>query len=162
MTIFPFELCQEGHIPIRTILSVDPGTTGAWSFFDSVTMMCAVGKLRYLDGILDETDLPKCDLGMVFIEQVHSNPKFGVKSCFVFGSSFGQLRYFAKLRTSRTILIPSQRWKKEMGLIKEPKTASVSLARNYGLPSPINNHNIAESFLLGLYGIGQLQKGVYL
>lgn len=61
-----------------------------------------------------------------------------------------------------TVYTPlANKWKADMGLVGKPKTASIDLAISLGANAIYikNNHNIAEAYLLGVYGKDKYDTG---
>jgi hypothetical protein len=135
------------------LLAIDPGKSGAYALFER--NHCTVSLLEWAvvpqSGLLLlRTEFPYAE--RVVLEKVHSQPLWGAKSSFLFGETYGQI--IKAIRFPQAIeLLPSQRWKRAMGLFKKTKEDSLALAYSKGLPNDVTDHNMAEAFLMGVYAL---------
>ena len=104
------------------------------------------------------------DITHVFLEKVSAMPGQGVTGMFRFGQNLGQWQgLLSGLQLPYTMVTP-QAWKKQAGLIKSPKGASIILARQLW---PENSEDFkyktadegrAEAALIARYGWMQLNE----
>jgi crossover junction endodeoxyribonuclease RuvC len=124
-------------------IGIDPGLTGAIASIspDGVTVedMPAqpklFGKGRQVD-VYALTDLLDLIIGAradepwtVILEQVAAMPKQGVSSMFSLGDSYGAVRGVVASKGLPLALVRPQAWKGRCGLLRSPKQASLTLAR---------------------------------
>lgn len=113
------------------IVGIDPGLTGALALLDGA-------KLTYIEdmpvynkrasGRLIGEIISRWDPDYVVIEDVHSMPKQGVASSFLFGLNTGIVIGAVQASGVPMVKIGSGRWKMQMGLRGKPKDASRGLA----------------------------------
>ena len=121
------------------IIGIDPGISGAISFFEEGQIkeviempIMADGKKNkkqingpqiYNEISLRINKLKKKDI-VVAIEQISAMPGQGVTSMFNFGQSFGVLKGICSAMQLSMYFIRPAKWKKYFGLIKTEKDAS--------------------------------------
>ena len=148
-----------------TLLSVDPGKTGAVAYFTNGTL-CGVhdpvdGNLarRFSDLLLDCLDFRH--RVTVVIEKVNGVPGQSGPASFNFGYGAGALYGVCLGLGVEPVLIPPATWKWQMGLKHADKKASVALAAKRWGPQHfhlVKHDGRAEAALLGAYYLEQ-QKG---
>ncbi len=120
------------------IISIDPGLTGAVTFFhddsgiDFIDMPTATktnGKGRQVCAyqLTHALSFAK-DIKYAVIERVHAMPGQGVSSTFSFGRSLGIIEALIAYRNIPTVWVTPQKWKKHFGLIGKDKDAARTLA----------------------------------
>ena len=130
------------------IIGIDPGATGAIAFniggyvevYDLPIVRTPLkrrtkkgkkkteGRLDYekFRELIHQFSVSSADI--VVFEKVHSMPGNSPSTSFTFGRIVGQLEGVLSGSTEITYVTP-QAWKKYHGLLKQPKEASVELAR---------------------------------
>ena len=137
----------------QMILGIDPGISGAISFFsddgdllgvkDMPTM--ALGKKKQinaagLSSFLDYTqnefnfrndwcDDKKCLSQVAYLEKVNAMPGQGVSSMFNFGMGYGAIQGVLAANGIPFHLVTPQKWKKHHGLIGKEKDCARTLAQ---------------------------------
>jgi crossover junction endodeoxyribonuclease RuvC len=95
------------------------------------------------------------DIKVCYIENVQAFNGQGVTSSFNFGESFGILQGIVAAKGIEIIFVTPQKWKKEVGLIKADKEASIPVVKAiFGaecLPAAIS-HDLADACLIAWYG----------
>lgn len=129
---------QKQHAPTG-ILGVDPGNSGALvlfepesreiEIFDMPTLKAKRGKdAKDVDGysLAILVDSIKHRIKRAVVEQVHSRPRQAGQ--FTFGVGYGRVLGVIESNLIPIILVPSSKWKPEMGLRGADKAASIALA----------------------------------
>lgn len=138
------------------IVSADPGITGALAVYDHGSLE-SVHDMPVYDGQVDggalaqmfEEWLPD----MIVVEHVQPMPRNGSIASFSLGKNYGIIIGTAMaLRHPLTKMRPSE-WKRRMGLLKKPKSASQQLAIElWPQHAPMfrlaKHHNRAEAALI--------------
>lgn len=154
------------------LLGVDPGILGGVASFKAgkfhavhKTPIIKGGKGKSQHDLQEMTDLLKSYqvLGVkkIYIERVHSMPAQGVASSFNFGMAYGLwLGLFAGMRIPFELVTP-QRWQKD--LLRDlpgadPKVRG-RLYLSQAFPELKIPKNLVDSFLIGLWGVRQEQRG---
>ena len=121
------------------IIGIDPGITGAISFFedgelkdviDMPTMASGNKNKKQINGsqIFNEISLriqnQKSENINVVVEQVSAMPGQGVTSMFNFGQSFGAIKGICAAMQLPMYFVRPAKWKKYFNLIKSEKQAS--------------------------------------
>ena len=121
------------------IIGIDPGISGAISFFEEgyikeviemPTMAEGKKNKKQINGpqIYNEISKRISEIGkknvIVVIEQVSAMPGQGVTSMFNFGQSFGVLKGICSAMQLSMQFVRPTKWKKYFGLIKAEKDAS--------------------------------------
>ena len=113
------------------IVGIDPGLGGALALLDAAKlthlMDMPVFNKRVAGRLVGE-QLALWEPDYVVIEDVHSMPKQGVASSFLFGLNTGIVIGAVQATGVPMIKISSGRWKMQMGLRGQPKDASRGLA----------------------------------
>lgn len=113
------------------IVGIDPGLTGAIACLDGAKLVDWVDMPVYnkrVNGQLVAQTLKEMEPDYVVVEDVHSMPKQGVASSFLFGLNTGIVIGAVQASGYPMIRIQSGRWKMQMGLRGKPKDASRGLA----------------------------------
>jgi len=165
------------------IIGIDPGITGAISFFDNdgellgvedmptkplggkrqvdSEMFCKIIDARLIN--LDTYFDPFCSYWPVaYLEKVHAMPGQGVVSMFNFGMGYGAVQGVLASREVDVVLVTPQAWKKYHGLIGKDKDSARLLAqRLYPQASLSRKKDIgrADAMLIGDYGVQQQRIG---
>ena len=151
------------------IVAFDPGSqNGAFAVFENgeflecgelpTTPMTATDKKPQINAaLLAEVlgNLPHRERLLAVVERVNPNPKFGASN-FNFGASFGIIIGVLGALKIPCVMVPAVRWKKALGLIKQNKDASRTMAMQlYPLCAPFltlkKHHNRADAILIGHY-----------
>ena len=121
------------------IIGIDPGISGAISFFEEGQIKEVIEMPIMADGkknkkqingpqIYNEISKRTNEVGIknivVVIEQVSAMPGQGVTSMFNFGQSFGVLKGICSAMQLSMQFVRPTKWKKYFGLIKAEKDAS--------------------------------------
>lgn len=154
------------------IVGIDPGLKGGIAFYSPTELLALrtptvevpyvkKGKKRTrFDMDLDECRklLQSQPISHAFLEKVSAMPGQGVTGMFRFGQNLGQWQgLLAGMDIDYTLVTP-QKWKRQAGLIKADKGASVELARNTWPNYPelfrfkTADEGRAEASLIALYG----------
>lgn len=141
-------------------MGIDPGLSGAWALIDSAGGYVSAGDMHNEDGrvltrhvwaeMLMATNTNKV---RVAVERVHSMPKQGVATTFVFGAAYGCALALGNMFDEPAVLITPNQWKKFYGLDAD-KNKSSQLAREMWPDAPIKlkKHNgRAEALLIANY-----------
>lgn len=142
------------------IMGVDPGISGAVSFFFpenpgqiAIYDMPFVGKEVNASELFDIVASFSPDVAI--IESVHAFKGQGVSSSFNFGVSYGVIRGVVGSLKIRTHLVAPTKWKKYFSLPAD-KEAARALAIRHWPESPHfrrkKDHGRSEAALLALYG----------
>ena len=111
---------------MTTTVGIDPGLTGAIAFLEpgqpSVEDAPVVNREMNPAGMVALLRGP--DIGLAVIERVGAMPKQGVASTFRFGFGCGVGRGVVAAMGIPIMLVTPQEWKREFGLIGQPKEAS--------------------------------------
>ena len=143
------------------VCGIDPGKTGAIALIEAINGKVLIhdiplnAKGNFIDS-LGITDILK-NTDTIWLEQVASRPHDGRSSLAGFMTIYGGLRATCLLTGKDTKLILPQVWKKKLSLIKQPKDASLDLAKElYPEASHYlkrkKDHNRAEALLIAHYG----------
>ena len=160
------------------IVGIDPGLKGGIAFYNPDklsahrTPTVAVpyvkkGKKR----TRNDMDLDACrellsrpDISHVFLEKVGAMPGQGVTGMFRFGQNLGHWQgLLAGMNLPYTMVTP-QAWKKQAGLIKADKGASIILARELWPDNSVEfkykttDEGRAEAELMARYGYEEIGK----
>lgn len=153
------------------IVSIDPGNSGGLAFLGTrgsrllalhsmpLRETLSAGHTRWMiDGEhiaqLIRANQPVCAV----VERVSSRPGQGVAGVFAFGRGFGVIEGVLESLAVPITYVAPQVWKRHHGLIKQPKRASLELARKLypEAEMPLVKHEgRAEAILIGLYKIQQ-------
>lgn len=147
--------------PSHCVMGIDPGLSGAISFFfpshpDRVIaedMPAAGGEV---DAATLAQRIKQIGPDVCILEAVGAMPKQGVSSTFKFGASYGAVRGVLAALQVRTVLVRPAVWKKALHLDKD-KEKSRALALRTFAASPEHfarkkDHSRAEAALLAMYG----------
>lgn len=155
------------------VLGADPGLSGAFSVLECAPncvprlVSCldapVVGikaKRRLAVGKIAEWLVP-LEAEQAFIERAQGMPDQGASSTFIYGRATGAaeatiLLCGVRLRTAEPTV-----WKRDMGLLKQGKAASLQLARTAirgaaEILAREKDHNRAESMLIAVFGAHKL------
>ena len=162
----------------KYIIGIDPGLSGAIAVFndqfgligvrDMPVMAALVGRGRVVDCI-ELAKLFKAFAGhdvICIIETVSSMPGQGVASMFKFGKAAMAPEAMAHLMGFKVSMVTPQKWKRAAGLIKKPKEASLSKAKElYPEMSELfrlkKHEGRAEAVLIGYFGAAFVGPGVF-
>jgi len=156
------------------ILSIDPGNSGGLAFMgtrDATLLRLlsmplidsqSAGHTRHLiDGgvvaQLVSVHRPVCAV----VERVSSRPGQGVAGVFAFGRGVGTLEGVLQAERVPITYVAPQVWKRHHGLIKQPKKASLELARELYPDADlrlVKHEGRAEAILIGLWKIEMWRK----
>lgn len=156
------------------IVSIDPGNNGGIAFLGvrdaqllSIHSMplletASKGRSRWmldseLVGQLLDLNRPSCAI----LERVASRPGQGVAGMFAFGRSFGALEGVCGALGVPVTYVAPVVWKRHYGLLKQPKKASLELARELYPEAELHlakHEGRAESILIGRYKIEQWRE----
>ena len=161
------------------IIGIDPGITGAISFFDDDGEFLGgkdmptkpLGKKRQVDASELYEVIMQCWLGetgpgpnpVAYLEKVHAMPGQGVTSMFNFGMGYGAIQGVLAAAGIQVKLVTPQAWKKHHGLIRKDKDSARLLAQQlYPQASLARKKDIgrADAMLIGDYGVQQQRIGV--
>jgi hypothetical protein len=113
-----------------TYCGIDPGISGAIALIDSDGLLIYAEDLPVVDGRLSSSlldqwfeDLAPITPDWVYIEQVHSMPKMGVRSMFTFGHTLGVIEGVVGARRLRSQLVTPTQWKRHMGVTSDKDTS---------------------------------------
>jgi crossover junction endodeoxyribonuclease RuvC len=121
---------RKGDLMTR-IVGIDPGLSGALALLADAKLTDIADMPVYnkrASGRLIAETLMRWDAEYVVIEDVHSMPKQGVASSFLFGLNTGIVIGAVQASGIPMVKISSGRWKTQMGLRGKPKDASRGLA----------------------------------
>lgn len=140
----------------NNIIGIDPGLKGGIAVID----LCSEELVEY--AYFNEEryrEILKKYRGDVWLEQVHSMPKQGVKSTFNFGVNYGLLKGMAYCSNHKVIEVSPQKWKRYYNLHNN-KSESIKLAHKYyevdlniGKRKVIESDGMAEAILIARYGL---------
>lgn len=141
-------------------LGIDPGNTGAIAAIHPNGLVSIWDMpLNYNKDFVDCVELSMLlkNPGHIFLEQVASRPTDGRSSLAKFMICYGAIRACVAISAQDATLVLPQVWKRALGLLKQPKEASIELARSlYPDASPSlkrkKDHNRAEALLIAHYG----------
>lgn len=138
------------------IIGIDPGIKGGIAVID----LCSEKLIEY--AYFNEEryrEVLKKYKGDVWLEQVHSMPRQGVKSTFNFGVNYGLLKGMAYCSNHNVIEVSPQKWKRYYNLHNN-KSESIKLAHKYykvdlniGKRKVIESDGMAEAILIARYGL---------
>lgn len=152
------------------IIGIDPGISGAISFFRSgalqsvsdlpvVEVSVGKGKRKQLvpaslASLLDHlTGAPT----RAYLEQVASRPGEGAVGAFSFGRGFGQIEGVLAAMEIPYTLVPPGKWKKALGVNADKGDARMRASREFPSFAPqfarVKDDGRAEAALIGLYGV---------
>jgi Holliday junction resolvasome RuvABC endonuclease subunit len=144
----------------KCVMGVDPGITGALSFyFPSHPMLVGIHDMpidgKTVDGYEIAKIIRQYNPDVAFIEAVHSFSGQGVTSSFNFGCSYGVVRGVVAACSVPTILVSPQKWKRALDLSKD-KNQSLEMARMMWPESDKfkrrKDDGRAEAALIAIYG----------
>jgi crossover junction endodeoxyribonuclease RuvC len=169
------------------IIGVDPGVTGAISYFsnngellgvrDLPTMALgkkkqinAAGLSRLLDYTQNHFNSPRdawfdekhCLRQVAYLEKVNAMPGQGVSSMFNFGMGYGVIQGVLAANNIPLHLVTPQSWKKHHGLIGKDKECARTLAiqKFPAADLHLKKHiGRADAILIGQYGL-HCEQGV--
>ena len=140
----------------KFIIGIDPGIKGGIAVID----LCSEELVKY--AYFNENrycEIMKKYNGDVWLEQVHSMPKQGVKSTFNFGVNYGLIKGIAYCTNHKVIEISPQKWKRYFNLHND-KSESIKLSHKYyevnlniGKRKVIESDGMAEAILIARYGL---------
>ena len=113
------------------IVGIDPGLNGAFALLDEAKLVNLDDMPTHnkrVSGRLVAEILDRWGPDYCVIEDVHSMPKQGVASSFLFGLNTGIVIGAVQATGIPMVKISSGRWKMQMGLRGKPKDASRGLA----------------------------------
>lgn len=165
----PTNLLLPLNEPSGNILGIDPGLSGAIAHFIRVGNEHVVlahmwdmptFKYKKTKRALDIVRLRDLLIGItppgtVYLEFVAARPGQGVTSMFNFGSQYGALQALVLSQFWDLHLVTPQKWKKAMGLIKQPKEAALATAKEcLGTTYFERKKDVgrADAALIALYG----------
>lgn len=141
-------------------MGIDPGLSGAWALIDGDGRYVSAGDMINEDGrVLTRHVWAEMVLAVgintvtVAVERVHSMPKQGVATTFVFGAAYGCALTLGNMFEDQAVLVTPNQWKKFYGLDSD-KNKSSKLARDMWPTAPIKlkKHNgRAEALLIANY-----------
>lgn len=114
---------------MKAILSIDPGINGAAATFYDKDLHGIISFKHAMDWrqeLFNMIRFLKPD--QIFIEDVHSFPGQGVKSMMTFGRQIEAAHTTIHLAGYAPTLIQPQKWQKQLGLLRKPKSANKELA----------------------------------
>lgn len=145
-------------------IGIDPGlNSGAWGAINDRGDFVACGPITAADGRVIPGELkkslqgavPALDVASITIEQVFGMPKQGISSTSKFMRATGCIEAVAMLMNYPVHFVTPQCWKKHWNLIKQPKSASLALAKALWPTAPLKlakHHGMAEALLLAAWG----------
>ena len=164
------------------IIGIDPGITGAISFFDDDGKFLGVEDMPTMAlnnkkqinpvALNDLLQLVPFSLffseemrasQVAYLEKVHAMPGQGVSSMFNFGMGYGVIQGVLAANEVPLHLVTPQKWKKHQGLIGKDKDCARTLAQQlYPQASLSRKKDIgrADAMLIGDYGVQQKKIGV--
>lgn len=157
-------------------MGIDPGITGAVSFFDGAelyrvvdlpTIEVAVGKgkrRQMVPSVLTDTLYEgtqtitgRLCLCHAYLEHVSSRPGEGAVGAFSFGRGFGQIEGILAALNIPYTLVPPGKWKKALGVGADKGLARMRASREFpefaSQFSRVKDDGRAEACLIGLYGV---------
>lgn len=157
-------------------VAIDPGNTGALAFLGTREFkLCALydmptypepssGRMRYcIDGAMlahyFSEHRPTCAL----VERVASRPGQGVAGVYAFGRGVGVIEGVLQALDIPIHYVAPQTWKRHHNLLKQPKTASLSLARALYPDAELHlkkHDGRADAILMGVWKI-EKWKGLW-
>ena len=160
------------------IIGIDPGITGAISFFengeikdviDMPTMASGNKNKKQINGsqifneIILRTQNFKAENINVVVEQVSAMPGQGVTSMFNFGQSFGVIKGICAAMQLPIYFVRPTRWKKHFDLINSQKDSSRVKAiemfpKFSSMLARKKDSNKADSILIAKYHINISEK----
>ena len=160
------------------IIGIDPGITGAISFFndgelkdviDMPTMASGNKNKKQINGSQIYNEISsritgyKSDKINVIVEQVSAMPGQGVTSMFNFGQSFGVIKGVCAAMQLPIYFVRPTKWKKHFDLINSQKDASrVKVIEMFPKFSPIlsrkKDSNKSDAILIANYYINTQEK----
>jgi len=156
------------------ILSCDPGLGGALALVACApqcrpVLVAAIdvptvgdaAKRRVWIAPLTEWLLEREKAEVAFIERAQAMPDQGASSGFIYGRAVGALEATILCAGVRLRTAEPSVWKRQMGLLKQDKKASLALARVAidGAADHLElakDHNKAEAMLIAVYGARQM------
>lgn len=145
---------------IDLFMGIDPGLSGAWAVIGPDGEYVACGDMIHEDKRVltrhvwaEMITAVNSNRVIVAIERVHSMPKQGVSTTFVFGAAYGCALALGNMFEEPAVLVTPNQWKKFYGLDSD-KDKSLEAARKRWPDAPINlkKHNgRAEALLLANY-----------
>lgn len=145
-------------------LGIDPGAvSGAWGLIDHNGSYIACGDIPNKDGRI-QTRIFWSDLSqainkqdcVIWCESVHSMPKQGVASTFMFGRAVGAIEAVCERFMHPWFLIRPQEWKKSLGLSSNKDESSAMARRTFPEAQHMlkrkKDHGRAEALLIAEYG----------
>ena len=158
------------------ILGIDPGISGAVAFYYPLTDIIDAQDVPLISRLkakasqeIDAVTLTKMIRSLMpitaaFVESVHSMPKQGVASSFVFGESFGVIKGVLAALEIPVYFVSPQRWKKFYGISADKEAARALAIRLWPQHSEMfklkKHHGRAEAALIAYYGRGVLNKQI--
>lgn len=156
---------------MATVISIDPGVSGAWAKVSNDTGAPRVlalhdlptysekttsGKVRrYIDaaGLLAVLQGEACDL--IICERMVAPPGISSNTAFSMGATMGALQTVFRLLGARHRLVVSSVWKRALDCPADKEKARQMAGQILGFEHwPLKmHHNRAEAALIGLYGL---------
>jgi crossover junction endodeoxyribonuclease RuvC len=153
---------------VGLILGVDPGASGALALVDTAVQAIVdlldvptlkAGGWNLVDGAAVLTWLSRNPFDRAVLEKVDARPCDGRGSIAAFARNAGALGSLLVATAKPLTLVTPRTWKARFGLLDQPKSASLELAKlTFGAEVaarwfPLKrHHDRAEAALLALYG----------
>lgn len=144
----------------KIFMGIDPGLSGAWAVIDEAGKYVGCGDMINEDGRVltrhvwaEMLSAVNSNKVIVAVERVHSMPKQGVATTFVFGAAYGCALTLGNMFEEQAVLVTPNQWKKFYGLDAD-KGKSSQLAQGMwpGAPIKLKKHNgRAEALLIANY-----------
>ena len=116
---------------MSVVVGVDPGITGALALYEHGTLTEVVD-MPVFDGTASATGIADVFTlwapDFIAVEHVQPMPKNGSIASFSLGKNFGIILGVAGAMRHPVIKLRPNEWKKRMGLLRKPKSASSGLA----------------------------------
>lgn len=153
---------------MKTILGIDPGVSGALSFYDgsetiiydipvfSITTNSKSKNTIDCHGLLDIIRAQKPDIA--YLENVNAMPKQGVTSMFNMGRTLGRIEMAVMACGVPLVYVAPNKWKKFLEFKKGSEKDESRKLASEKFPQFKDNwplkkhHNRAEAFLISVYG----------
>lgn len=156
------------------IVSIDPGNRGALAFLGTADCDLlglydmplresgSTGHMRYfIDGLVLAQLLGTESVSCAILERVASMPGQGIAGMFAFGRGVGVIEGVLQACDIPINYVSPQVWKRYHGLIKQPKSESLELAREFYPDAELHlkkHEGRAEAILIGLWKIEQWRE----
>jgi crossover junction endodeoxyribonuclease RuvC len=137
----------------RFFAGIDPGGTGGWAILDEGSNVIVSPYTTFPDFAVRVSDYKDISVGL---EAVHAMPGQGVSSTFKFGANFGGWEATLQLLKLSYILIPPQRWQKDiLGIIpkgeSKPRALAYAQRRWPNLDLRKKDSGIVDALCIALY-----------